>query len=112
MMHKFVLDLTKKYIPKTQGRNSRLHLSEEDDMSFNRLDRTFIKALIKAIGGKAEIVIHTNEYIITGPKGRTVTLDVITCLRRPSEDHKDMIDFVKWKVFLVVAIISLINTGV
>ena len=74
-----------------------------DEMRYSnirRLDRTFINNLSAAICPPAIITLSKDQinYIIIGPHGDMVSLDIIACLRRSYNDHKDMIRFVRWKV--------------
>lgn len=69
-------------------------------MAIKRLDKTFLKLLKKELSPPIYIDIKTDYYTIYGPMGKPVILEVIACIRRPYEDHKEMLEFIKWRLSL------------
>lgn len=74
-------------------------VSWDDCFGYSRLDKTFIKVLKKRLSRRAIIKVTKEYYIITSRKNdRCLKLDIVACIRRPHEDHDDMIDYIVWKV--------------
>ena len=65
---------------------------------FCKFDMTFFHLMIKELPDLSIQVDH-DQYIIVNPKtGKFITLDIRSALHRPHEDHRDMMNFIKWTV--------------
>lgn len=65
----------------------------------DRVDRTFINALKKELDNRATIVIDFNDYRITSTvTGKYIRVDIISVLRRPKDEHSEIISFITWKL--------------